>query len=351
MKLWSRGKMSLKKRDTDERIFFGKFDGGTRERAPGPILPTQPAEVIITAPTHAPGDTVWLVAAQFGKYGSISEIPQTAHQVFAKTTHYSVCYEATDSAVIAHGAVFEVSMGEITVVGNPDLQCLDHLYAQQPDNSDEHPEDPKWWRFELGKMHGSTDAITEQSYRFTATNLATNAEYMEAWMSHHHLEISLQDNDPLPSGIGTDASVAMTVIFLFRVWLWPYRTPPRTTFRPRVALIRRVMRIRTKIMEAWVRALTYWCFITSVGAPLPSPPPPEPTRQSLRSGNRVKGYKHHKWHLAHMHWVCIVLVTLVHIQTAEYQYTAQGPRAASPHIPQWKSMVYIPVHMLWDIGA
>ena len=88
--------MFPKKLDFEERIFFGKFDGGTQEQAPGPILPTQPAEVIITAPTHAPDDTARLVAAQFGKYGSISEIPQSAHQVFAKTTHYSVCYEATD---------------------------------------------------------------------------------------------------------------------------------------------------------------------------------------------------------------------------------------------------------------
>ena len=53
-----------------------------------------------------------------------------------------------------------------------------------------------------------------------------------------------------------------------------------------------------------------------------------------------------------MQWVCIVVVTLVHKQTTNYQQTAQGPRAAVPHIPQWlKSMVYIPVHMLWDIGA
>ena len=49
------------------------------------------------------------------------------------------------------------------------------------------------------------------------------------------------------------------------------------------------MRIRTKIMEAWVHALTYWYFITSIGARLLSPPPPEPTGQSLRNGNRVKG--------------------------------------------------------------
>ena len=119
-------------------------------------------------------------------------------------------------------------------------------------------------------------------------------------MSHHHLEISLEDNAPLPSGIGMDASAAITLIFLFRVWLWLSRTPPRTTFRPHVAVIRRVMRIRTKIMEAWVHALTYWCFITSVCAPPPSPAPPEPTRQ-IRGGNRVKQYKRHKWHLAHMH--------------------------------------------------
>ena len=171
-------------------------------------------------------------------------------------------------------------------------------------------------------------------------------------MSHHHVEISLQDNDPLRCGIGMDASAAITLIFLFKIWLWLSRTPPCTTFRPRIAVIRRVMRIRTKIMEAWVYALTYWSFITSVGAPLPSAPPPEPTRQSLRSGNRVKGYKRHKWHLAHMHWVCIVLITLVHIQTTDYYYTAQGPRAAATHIPQWlKYMVYIPVDMLWDIGA
>ena len=117
--------------------------------------------MIITAPTHAPDDTVRLVAAQFGKYGSISETPQTAHQVFAKTTHYYVCYEAADSAVIAHGAVFEASTGEISVVGNLDSQCLDHLYAQLPDNCDEHPEDPERWRFKLGKMYGSTIAITE----------------------------------------------------------------------------------------------------------------------------------------------------------------------------------------------
>ena len=76
--------------------------------------------MIITAPTHAPDDTVRLVAARFGKYGFISEIPQTAHQLVAKTTHHSVCCEATDSAVIAHGAVFEVSTGEISVVGNSD---------------------------------------------------------------------------------------------------------------------------------------------------------------------------------------------------------------------------------------
>ena len=53
-----------------------------------------------------------LVAAQSSKYGSISEMPHTAHQVFAKTTHYFVCCEVTDSVVIAHGAVFEVSTGE-----------------------------------------------------------------------------------------------------------------------------------------------------------------------------------------------------------------------------------------------
>ena len=66
------------------------------------------------------------------------------------------------------------------MVGNPNSQRLDHLYAQLPDNSDEHPENPQWWRFELGKMYGSTDAITEQSYRWTATNLAAKIEYMEA---------------------------------------------------------------------------------------------------------------------------------------------------------------------------
>ena len=137
-------------------------------------------KVIIIAPTHAPDDTVRLVTAQFGKYGSILEIPQMAHQVFAKTTQYSVCYEATNSVVIAHGVVFEVSTGEISVVGNPNSQRLDHLYTQLPDNCDEHPEDSEWWRFKLGKMYGSTDAITEQTYRLTATNLAANAEYMEA---------------------------------------------------------------------------------------------------------------------------------------------------------------------------
>ena len=36
MKLWSRGTMFPKKLDTDERIFFGKFDGGTQEQAPVP---------------------------------------------------------------------------------------------------------------------------------------------------------------------------------------------------------------------------------------------------------------------------------------------------------------------------
>ena len=66
------------------------------------------------------------------------------------------------------------------MVGNPVPQHLDHLYAQLTDNSDEHPEDPEWWRFELGKIYGSMDAITEQSYRLTATNLAANAEFMES---------------------------------------------------------------------------------------------------------------------------------------------------------------------------
>ena len=80
----------------------------------------------------------------------------------------------------------------------------------------------------------------------------------------------------------------ITLIFLFGVWLWLYRTPTRSTFRLRVAVIRRVVRITMKVMEAWVHAWTYWCFITSVGAPLPSPPPPKPTRQSLHSGNRFK---------------------------------------------------------------
>ena len=37
------------------------------------------------------------------------------------------------------------------------------------------------------------------------------------------------------------------------------------------------MCIRSKIMEAWVHALAYSCFITSVAAPLPSPLL-EPTR-------------------------------------------------------------------------
>ena len=147
MKLWSGGRMFLKKLETDKCIFFGKFDGGTQEHAPGPILPTKPTEVIITAPTHPPVDTMRLVATQFGKYGSLSELPQTAHQVFAKTTHYYVCYEVVDSAVIAHGAIFEVSMGEFSVVGNPNSKRLAHLYAQLPDKSDEHPEDPQWWRF------------------------------------------------------------------------------------------------------------------------------------------------------------------------------------------------------------
>ena len=66
------------------------------------------------------------------------------------------------------------------MVGNRDSKRLDHLYAQLPNNSDEHPEDPEWWRFGLGKMYGSMDAITEQSYQLTATNLATNAEYTES---------------------------------------------------------------------------------------------------------------------------------------------------------------------------
>ena len=35
--------------------------------------------MIIVAPTHAPKDTVQLVAAHFGKYALISEMPQTAH--------------------------------------------------------------------------------------------------------------------------------------------------------------------------------------------------------------------------------------------------------------------------------
>ena len=130
--------------------------------------------MIITAPTHALEDTLRLVAAQFGKYGSISEMPQTAHQVFAKMTHYSVCYEATDSTIIAHRAVFEVSTGEISVVGNCDSQCLNHFYAQLPDNCDEQPEDLEWRGFELGKMYGSADAIIEQSYGLTATKLAAN---------------------------------------------------------------------------------------------------------------------------------------------------------------------------------
>ena len=51
-----------------------------------------------------------------------------------------------------------------TVVGNPNSHHLNHLYTQLPDKPDEHPEDPEWWRFELGKMYGSADAITEQSY-------------------------------------------------------------------------------------------------------------------------------------------------------------------------------------------
>ena len=70
--------------------------------------------------------------------------------------------------------------------------------------------------------------------------------------NHNHLEISLRDNNPLMFGIGRDASAAITLMFLFGVWLWLYRTPTRSTFRPRVAVIRRVVHITMKVMEAWV---------------------------------------------------------------------------------------------------
>ena len=141
-------------------------------------------------------------------------------------------------------------------------------------------------------------------------------------------------------------------MFLLGVWLWLCRAPPRSTFRPHVTVVGCVIRMILRIIANGVHALTYWCYITSVGTPLPAPTPPEPCRLYIRNRKRVKGYERHKWHLAHMHWVCIVLVTLVHKQTTEYQYAAQGTQLAAPHVPQWvKSAVCIPVHMLWDGGA
>ena len=53
------------------------------------------------------------------------------------------------------------------------------------------------------------------------------------------------------------------------------------------------MCISSRIMDIWVHALAYWCFVTRIGTPLPTPPPPEPGRQSLRCRKRVKGYKRH----------------------------------------------------------
>ena len=53
-----------------------------------------------------------------------------------------------------------------------------------------------------------------------------------------------------------------------------------------------------------------------------------------------------------MHWVYMVLVAVVHMQTMDYQYNAPGPQTVPHQTPQWmRSVMFILVHMLWYIGA
>ena len=78
-----------------------------------------------------------------------------------------------ESGVLAHDMVFEIATGHVWIHGHKDGALLQKMAQQVPvPPGDEHLEEEDWWRFELGKLYGSQEAVDHEHNRLTMGNLA-----------------------------------------------------------------------------------------------------------------------------------------------------------------------------------
>ena len=166
LKLWDGGRLFLKDLTNDRRVRFGQWSTSAAKRDP-PARPQSPEEVVIFAPSAIPMDSIRMCLAQFGHFVSLS----TAHAGQPRMVAFRVAYKFRESAVLAHEMVFEIATGEVWIHGQDDATLLQCISAQLT-AVDEEPEENDWWRFELGKLYGSQEAIESEHNRLTLGNLA-----------------------------------------------------------------------------------------------------------------------------------------------------------------------------------
>ena len=77
--------------------------------------------------------------------------------------------------VLAHEMVFEIATGEVWIHGQDDAALLERISAHLAAVNEE-TEESDWWRFELGKLYGSEEAMDSEHNRLTLGNLAKLSE-------------------------------------------------------------------------------------------------------------------------------------------------------------------------------
>ena len=109
-----------------------------------------------------------MCVAHFGRFTSI--IAGRPRIVAFRTT-----YRFRESAVLAHEIVFEIATREVWIRGQKDTTLLQRISAHHS-AVEEEPKESDLWRFRLGKLYGSQEAIESEQSRLTLGNMAKLTE-------------------------------------------------------------------------------------------------------------------------------------------------------------------------------